>query len=148
MTEQASTLLQMLVTTVGDGQYAFETGHIDGVVEVPAISDVPRTPTPLAGVGRLRGDVGVFIDGRELTGATPTETDTAVLLDRDPDATPVAVLVDEVHGMERVEVDRLVPARNTRLNDTVFAAEVHRDDGHTPLFGPERLVALVDRLQS
>lgn len=135
-------LLQVLLVSVAGTRYALETGHVDTVTEAPELSDVPHTSDTLAGVARVRGGVGVFLSARALLGAPPADADTAVQLDRDGDRTPVALLVDDAHDMDRVSVDRIVPADQAGVDGTVFAGAIRNEDGTVPLFGPRRLVDL------
>lgn len=140
--------VQALVVQVGERSYAFETGRTDRVITVPQLTPVPHAAGSVAGAGRVRGEIVVFLDAGRLVGADSTDSDTAVLLDRQTGGTNVAVLVDAVDGMDPVHVDEVVPPRAGELDPTVFAAAVDREDGPVGLFGPERLVAVASDHQS
>ena len=145
MTRQdAPTRIQLLGVTVDEGVYALETGHVDEVVDAPPLSTVPHSDTAVAGVGRLRGEVVVFLDAGALVGARPVTPDTAVVLESDPDATTVGLLVDEVRRMRRADIERFRPAAEAGLDASVFAAAVTDEDGLLPVFGPRRMVGLAD----
>jgi chemotaxis signal transduction protein len=165
MTNQSSTeepdFVQTLTIFIDGSQYAIETGYVDGVIATPTLSAVPQTAPALAGLARVRGDVGVFLDGRALVGtdldseagesrdsgtlAVDANPDTAVLVQREEGARPIGVLVDDAREMERINVDRIVTAAEAGLDDTVFAGGA-RGESTKPIFAPDKLIEKASQL--
>ena len=137
--------VKLLWVQIGEKRYALEVGRVNRVTSVPQLTPVPHATEAIVGIGRESGDVVVYLDGGVLANAGTIDAETAVLLERTADQTPVGLLATETDGMESVSVGRIVPAAEVGLDTAVFAAGVTGDDRTVPLFGPDRLVSIADQ---
>ena len=131
---------------LGDDTYVFELGRVNQLVRRPSLTRVPRTPSTIAGVTEIQGNVTAAIDGRRLL-----ETDTReaadsprilVVLTRPAHDQPVGLLVDRIEGIETHPVDVIEPANAAEADPEDrerdwFKAVV---DGETWVFDPEELI--------
>lgn len=61
-----SALEQVLVISLNGSKYAIETDHIQHILRVPEITDVPLTPPVLRGICSLEGGIITVFDGKKL----------------------------------------------------------------------------------
>ncbi|NHN57945.1 MULTISPECIES: chemotaxis protein CheW [Halorussus] len=139
---------------LGGDEYGLELGHVERVLDAPAVTPVPHTGPAIAGVANLGGRIPVVVDGRALLDLPPRASDeesTLLVLDRS-DARPTGLLVDEVAGIDARHVGRIEtptsadwePPANRRWFRAVVADP---DDGDDPL-GVLDLDALVDEARA
>ena len=67
-------LLQLCVWKVGQEDYVVDLRRIDEILSVPQVTRVPRAPSFLDGVVKLRGDVLPVVDVRRRLGVSPNAT--------------------------------------------------------------------------
>lgn len=115
-----SDLVQLCVVRLGSETYAIDLRRIDEILPVPAVTPLPKAPSFLEGVVRLRGEVLPVVDARKRLGVTP-----AAAAPRTPSGKQrhserlvvcrigtrrVGVLVDAVAQVRRVDRNTLKPA--------------------------------------
>ncbi len=66
--------LQLCVWRVGTEDFVVDLARVDEILTVPSVTPVPRAPTFLEGVVKLRGDVLPVVDVRKRLGVAPDET--------------------------------------------------------------------------
>ncbi|MEN3971347.1 chemotaxis protein CheW [Sphingomicrobium sp. XHP0235] len=54
----------LLICTIGDSRVALDAARVESVIELDALSPVPRAPTHLAGLSALRSRVLTVVDCR------------------------------------------------------------------------------------
>ncbi|MEW6431631.1 MAG: chemotaxis protein CheW [Myxococcota bacterium] len=62
------TLLQLCVLRVGAEEYVVDLARVDEILPVPGVTPVPRAPSFLEGVVKLRGEVVPVVDVRRRLG--------------------------------------------------------------------------------
>jgi purine-binding chemotaxis protein CheW len=91
-----------------DGRlYALPAETVTEVVRIPPVARVPQSPRALLGLANLRGAVLPVVSARGLLGCAEAPSDTttrALVLDA---RSPVAVVVDRVEALVRVDADRV-----------------------------------------
>ena len=112
--------VQLCVVRLGDEAYALDLRRVDEILPVPTVTPVPRAPTFLEGVARLRGEVLPIVDARKRLGVAGTQSPA-----RTPSGKPrrterlvvcrigrrrIGVLVDAVLAVRRVAKQALRPA--------------------------------------
>jgi purine-binding chemotaxis protein CheW len=100
-----------VVLHVQDGQYAVPIGRVQEIVQVPAITRLPRTQADVEGVINLRGHVLPVIDLAKRLGLGATERDRrarVVVVQRAADS--VGLLVDGVSEVLRLRASDLEPS--------------------------------------
>ncbi len=125
-----------LTFVLGGEIFALAVEQVREVVDIPAVTPVPRMPDYLRGVMNLRGSVVGVVDlGRRLgLGAFEKTTEDAclVILDVtiDDEPTPVAALADGVREVIDLDTGRMIPPPRlgTRLR-TDFIRAVGEYDG-------------------
>ncbi len=115
-----SELVQLCVLRVGAESYALDLKRVDEILNVPALTPLPKAPSFLEGVVRLRGEVLPVVDARRRLGvASSAQTSTTpsgkarrterMLVCR-VGRRRVGLLVDAVMQVRRVERSALKPA--------------------------------------
>lgn len=115
-----SELVQLCVLRIGAETYAVDLQRVDEIIPVPVVTPLPKAPSFLEGVVRLRGEVLPVIDARKRLGVAPASGTL-----RTPSGKPkrserlvvcrvgarrVGVLVDAVAQVRRVAKETLKPA--------------------------------------
>jgi purine-binding chemotaxis protein CheW len=120
LTTLEQNLVQLCVVRIGDEAYAIDLKRVDEILPVPVMTSLPRAPTFLEGVVRLRGEVLPVVDARKRLHVAPS-TARAVTPSGKPKRTErmmvcrigtrrVGVLVDAVTQVRRVLRSSLRPA--------------------------------------
>lgn len=73
MSDDAS-LVQLCVVRIGAESYALDLKRVEEILPVPTLTPLPRAPTFLEGVVRLRGEVLPVVDARKRLGVTSAVT--------------------------------------------------------------------------
>ena len=63
----------LLIVTIGDTRVALDAARIESVIELDALSPIPRAPSHLAGLSALRSRVLTVVDCRRALGLGKTE---------------------------------------------------------------------------
>lgn len=66
-------VLQLCVWRVGTEDFVVDLRRVDEILHVPSVTSVPKAPSFLEGVVKLRGDVLPVVDVRKRLGVTPLE---------------------------------------------------------------------------
>jgi purine-binding chemotaxis protein CheW len=98
-------LLQLCVWRVGTEDFVVDLRRVDEILVVPVVTKVPRAPSFLEGVVRLRGDVLPVVDVRRRLGVTP--------------AAPISAPTGRVKVRERLVVCRIGGRRVGFIVDAV-----------------------------
>jgi purine-binding chemotaxis protein CheW len=126
---------QYLTFKLGDEVFAFDISNIREVIDVTAITKVPRTPEFMIGVINLRGNVVPVVDMRLKFGMSKTErtVNTCIIIVEvllDLETTILGALVDsvkEVIELERGEIET-PPKIWTRLRTEFIKGMGKRND--------------------
>ena len=103
-----------VVFRVSNRNMALPVSHVRELLRVPEFTGVPNAPKPIAGVMNLRGHVLALVDGNGILGLPPSfETDRSRVLIFLLDGRELGLLVDEVIGLERLQVELIQPTPNT-----------------------------------
>jgi purine-binding chemotaxis protein CheW len=110
--------VEILVCHLGDERYAVETRHLRAVQWVSGITPVPCTPSFVVGIVSVRGEIVTLLDLATMIGLGSTATvedkrSQPVLLLGLP-GTRSGLVVDEVLGVERLNLDALQPSLSGR----------------------------------
>jgi purine-binding chemotaxis protein CheW len=108
------TIEQFLTFTLGTESYALPVGNVREVLEMAAITPLPRTPEYMRGVINVRGSVVPVIDLRLKLGMSRTEKsiDTCVAVLDVPGAegqVTVGALVDSVQEVVEFDAAKIEP---------------------------------------
>jgi purine-binding chemotaxis protein CheW len=117
-TPDAGDEVEVLACRLGHERYALETRHLRAVQWVSGITPVPCTPRFVVGIVSVRGEIVTLLDLATMTGLGGTDTETArqacpVLLLGLP-GMRTGLIVDEVLGVERMQLDALQPSLSGR----------------------------------
>jgi purine-binding chemotaxis protein CheW len=106
---------QYLTFKLGEEMFALDVIQVREVLDVTAITKVPRSADFMRGVINVRGNVVPVADLRLKFGMPPTETtlDTRIVVMEitiDGDTTVLGALADSVHNVMDMTEDRIEPA--------------------------------------
>ncbi len=121
MTENVINIYQYLTFKLADEQYAISVANIKEVLEVTAITKVPRMPEFMSGVINLRGSVVPVIDLRLKFGMEKTvkTVDTSIIVteientaeqSEDSEKLVIGVFSDSVQKVLTIEPEEIKPA--------------------------------------
>ena len=100
--------VEVLVMTVGEIHYAFETRHVREVLRTERVRRLPAGASALRGLVAARGEVVPVADLGELLGApAAAAASRSCVVVIDGSAPPVGLLVDEASDVVDVAADRL-----------------------------------------
>jgi purine-binding chemotaxis protein CheW len=126
---------QYLTFKLDEELYAVDIAKVREVLELTALTKVPRTPEFMRGVINLRGNVVPVIDMRLKLGLTQTEktVDTCVVIaevDIDGEKTVLGALADSVQEVIELDAGQIVPPprMGTRIDTQVIRGMGKRDD--------------------
>src|SRR5512147_2571220 len=115
--------VQYLTFKLGDEVFALDIGKVREVLDLTAITKVPRTPEFMRGVINLRGSVVPVVDLRLKFGMSRTEktVNTCIIITEvavDNETTVLGALADSVQEVMDLEPGQIEPAPKigTRLN--------------------------------
>ncbi len=92
-------------------EYGIPYEHLDEILSMPVITQVPCTPAHIAGVVNRRGEVLTVLDLQPffMTHETDKTTEARIIVVSSEDV-QLGILVDEVITNERYALDKLAPA--------------------------------------
>ena len=98
---------------IGGELFAAHVGHINNIIEVPRITEIPDTPEFLKGVINLRGQVLPVIDIRLIFGMAPiklTSLTCILVLDinLEGENMHVGAMVDNVHEVMEINENQIL----------------------------------------
>jgi len=126
------------LVTLGGQLYAVEVRYAREVVVFDEYTDVPLAPQYLLGLANLRGRIVPLVDIRPLLGLEPSRaTRRAKALVVERGATPAALLIDEVVGLEPLE--NLAPADGE--GSGFGQGRLEREGGAATLLDVSRILA-------
>ncbi len=135
-----SDINQYLTFRLAEEQYAISVANIKEVLEVTAITKVPRMPEFMSGVINLRGSVVPVIDlrlkfgmGKTVktvdTGIIVTEIDNEMVESNDSEKLVIGVFSDSVQKVLTIEPDDINPAPKIGIPiDTEFICGMVQED--------------------
>ena len=142
---------QYLTFALGEELFALESSLVLEVLEVPAITRIPRVPEHLLGVINLRGNAATIVDVRRKFGMPPTTCtrDTCVIVverEFEGERLPVGLLADAVREVLEIDPDNVLEPPDMGLPvDARFVGGVARQgDGFILLLDAERLLSLTE----
>lgn len=113
--------VEVLTCRLGSERYAVETRHLRSVQWAHAITPVPSTPAFVVGIVSVRGEIVTLLDLATMIGVGSASSAASA---RDNAAVPVllvgleglrcGLVVDEVLGVDRLQLDRLQPSLSGR----------------------------------
>ncbi|MFB6141965.1 MAG: chemotaxis protein CheW [Halorientalis sp.] len=123
-------VVQFLRVRVGEHDCAIEVGRVSDIAETTDLTDVPGTADVVVGVGQLRGELTVVIDGAGVLGSGEGRAtgSRAVALEREGGGTRLAIQVDDVDGLVDVHVDDISPDAPADLTSAAFKATATTGD--------------------
>ncbi len=140
---------QYLTFCLGEELFALESSLVLEVLEVPAITRIPRVPEFLVGVINLRGNAATVVDVRRKFGMEPTRhtKDTCVIVverEFEGERLAVGLLADSVREVLEISPqDVLEPPEMGLAVDAAFVSGVARHgDGFLLVLDAERLLSL------
>lgn len=126
---------QYLTFKLGDEVFALDIAKVREVLDIMAITKVPRTPEFMRGVINLRGNVVPVVDMRLKFGMTKTEktVNTCIIIveiDLDGDKTILGALADSVQEVLDLGPGQIEPAPRigTRLRTDFIKGMGKRDE--------------------
>ncbi len=140
---------QYLTFCLGEELFALESSLVLEVLEVPAITRIPRVPEFLVGVINLRGNAATVVDVRRKFGMEPTRhtRDTCVIVverEFEGERLAVGLLADSVREvMEIAPQDVLSPPEMGLSVDAAYLSGVARNgEDFLLLLDAHRLLSL------
>ncbi|WP_035104131.1 chemotaxis protein CheW [Desulfohalovibrio reitneri] len=134
MSEAADTS-QYLTFTLADEIFALDIASVREVLELIAITRIPRTPAFMRGVINLRGHAVPVVDMRRKFGLDETEdtVNTCIIIvevDVEGESTQIGALVDSVREVVEMPPDTIEPApRMGAAINTEFIRGMGKQDG-------------------
>ncbi|MFQ5455657.1 MAG: chemotaxis protein CheW [Nitrospirota bacterium] len=144
-------ITQYLTFNLGDELFALDITRVREVLEITAITKVPRMPEFMCGVINLRGNVVPVVDLRLKFGMTKIEKTlksciiiVEVILDGE--TTILGALTDSVQEVFELESDNIEPAPKigTRLNTEFITGMGKRDDQFIIILDIDRIFSSED----
>lgn len=114
--EEAGTHIEVLVCRLGGERYAIETGTLRAVQWAGGVTPVPCTPPFVLGIVSVRGDIVTVLDLATMLAlkSAPEIADTYSLLLLGLPGVRAGLVVDEILGVERLDLDTLQPSLSGR----------------------------------
>jgi purine-binding chemotaxis protein CheW len=110
--------VEILACRLGEERYAVETRHLRAVQWVNEITPVPCTPGFVVGIVSVRGEIVTLLDLAAMIGlgavSTPEDQRSQPVLLLGLPGVRSGLVVDEVLGVERVNLDTLQPSLSGR----------------------------------
>jgi len=137
---------QYLTFKLGNEVFATDVAQVREVLDLTAITAIPRTPEFMAGVINLRGSVVPVVDLRLCFDMTKTESTrntcivvVEVLLDNEP--TVIGALADSVEEVIDLEPDQIQPAPKigTRIRTDFIRGMGKRESGFIMILDIDRV---------
>jgi purine-binding chemotaxis protein CheW len=126
---------QYLTFRIGEEDFALEVSNVREILELTAITKVPKTPEYMRGVINLRGSVVPVLDMRLKFGleAAKKTIDTCIVVlevDIDGEKTVIGALVDSVQEVFELDPQHIesAPRIGTRLRTDFIKGMGKRDD--------------------
>jgi purine-binding chemotaxis protein CheW len=108
--------VEVLVCRLGVERYAIETASLRAVQWVSGVIAVPCTPSYVVGIVSVRGEIVTLLDLGTMLGlsSAPPERETCPALLLGLPELRAGLVVDEVIGVERLDMSSLQPSLGTR----------------------------------
>jgi purine-binding chemotaxis protein CheW len=129
------------MVTLAGYRFAVEVRYAREVVVFDEYTVVPLAPTHLLGVANLRGGIMPVVDIRPLLGMAPAVAGhevRALVVERD--GVQVALLIDEVLGLEPLDARPPADDRDGPGPRAVIVARLGREDGDVALLDVHALL--------
>jgi len=112
---------QYLAFALGEELFALESSLVLEVLEVPAITRIPRVADYLLGVVNLRGNAATVVDVRRKFGMSPTQStrDTCIIVvecDFEGERQPVGLLADSVREVLEISPEHVLESPEMGLS--------------------------------
>ena len=137
---------QYLTFRLGDELFALDIAMVREVLDVAAITRIPRMPGFMLGVINLRGNAVPVVDLRRTFGLERTEqtVNTCIIIAEiamDGEATVLGALADSVREVIELHADGIEPAPRigTKLNTDFIKGMGHRDGRFIVVLDIERV---------
>lgn len=132
-----------VVFSVGEAEYALPASDVLTMDAWEGATKVPGTPSHVAGIVQIRGEVVPVVDLRERFGLSPAEpsTDTRVLVVL-ADERKVGLKVDRAREVIRVEPERVrePPEELAQTSERFVRALIHAGDRLLMVIDPGRVI--------
>lgn len=132
---------------IGGEEYAVDVGYALHILEMTALTKIPKSPPFMAGVINLRDRVLPVIDSHELFEISVPETNKSsiIVLEFSLDEEPVCVglLVDQVvavYEIEEAEIESS-PSIGSTYRSAFISGMVQRDDHFIMLLDVSRMIS-------
>jgi purine-binding chemotaxis protein CheW len=130
------------MVTLAGYRFAVEVRYAREVVVFDEYTMVPLAPAHFLGVANLRGSIMPVVDVRPLLGMTPAVAGHEVrALVAEHDGIKVALLIDEVLGLELLGGGAPADEGDSPHPGAVIAARLEREDGDAALLDVRALLA-------
>lgn len=147
--ENIAETTQYLTFKLGDELFALDVSQVREVLDVTAITKVPRAPEFMRGVINVRGSVVPVVDMRLKFGMSRTENtiDTRVVvmdLSLDGDTTVLGALADSVHEVMDLEPEQIEepPRVGSRWKTEFIKGIGKRDEDFIILLDIDRIFSI------
>jgi purine-binding chemotaxis protein CheW len=105
----AEGLVQLCVLRIGSEEYVLDIRRVEEIIPAPTVTPVPRAPSFLEGVLKLRGEVVPVVDVRKRLRVAPSGAKDKLVVCR-VGRRRVGLVVDAVTSVLKVERSELKPA--------------------------------------
>jgi len=143
---------QYLTFTLDNGVYALDIASVREVLEMTAITRVPRTPEFMRGVINLRGHGVPVVDMRRKFGLPAVEqtVDTCIIIlevHQEGEATLLGALVDSVREVLELPASELLPPPRMGVVDAEFLRGMGKlGEEFVLILDPDRVFSLTELL--
>lgn len=135
---------ELLVVEAAGSPYAIAVERVREIVRLAAITRIPRTPSWLAGVVALRGEIVEVVDLRRRIGVPQAEVtrSSRIVVIHGDEAGVAGILVDSVTGVLRVPEQDVLPTDGRDFRAVVEM--VRTPDGFVGVLDLERVLGAGD----
>ncbi len=144
----SDTMRQYFTFTLGEEDYALEINKVREVLDVIAITRVPRMPEYMLGVINLRGSVVSVVDMRlklGMSAAEKTKNNCIVIVETEQqgEQTQMGVLVDSVKAVIDLSEEDILPPPHSgsRMSNQFIKGMGKSDDGFIIILDIDRVLA-------
>lgn len=130
---QTPAVHELLAFDVASTHYALPIACVRGVVRLPPVTEVPRSPERVLGVIKVRGQVTTLIDLRRLLRlphAPPLATARVLLVEHGSEV--LGLLVDAVLRIHRLKHDEIEPASVLGSDAPIYLTGIGRVQAPMP----------------
>ncbi|BFR47802.1 chemotaxis protein CheW [Nitratidesulfovibrio sp. HK-II] len=140
---------QYLTFTLGEEVFALDIGTVREVLELTAITRIPRTPEFMRGVINLRGRAVPVLELRRKFGMDPVAdtVNTCIIIveaELEGEAAVIGALVDSVREVIEIPADAVEPAprMGTAVRQDFIRGMGHRNDGFVIILDGNRIFSV------